>query len=130
MTGKMAKVIATSEHTVSIANTDHACLGCKREDITIYSVKDLKPGEVTTVTLDCPRTDTQACANYYSIIQAGRSSVFTCTASHNIGGRGESPAVDSWFNGHKDDTWKKFTAAKYDYNAKEKDIDPNCEVDE
>lgn len=98
--------------------------------MTLYQVKKSKVGKTTTVEVPCPKSATQACANYYSVIKAGRSAEFVCTKYHNINGRLKSPATESWRDEHKDDTWKTFTSAKYDYDAERKDLVPNCQIDE
>jgi len=98
--------------------------------VTLYRVKTSKVGKVTTIDVPCPKSLTQACAHYYSVIKADRSEAFSCSAHHNAEGRLDSPATDDWEKGHKDDTWKAFTAAEYDYTPEKKGLVVKCEADE
>lgn len=100
---------------------------CKK-DVTLYRAKSSKAVKVATHSVPCPKSATQACAHYYSVIQAGRSATFSCEATQ--GGRPYSPATGAWHRSHADKTWKAFTAANYYYNEEHKNDKPNCQADE
>lgn len=101
------------------------------KDVKLYRVKNSKVGGVKTIDVDCPKSETRACAHYYSTIKAGRSESFTCSASHNHAQRVvKSPATEAWKREHKDGTWKAFTAAKYVYGPGDDELDVSCQADE
>lgn len=105
---------------------------CDDDKKTIYRVVQSVSELHTAEKLCDGKKYTQACAHYSSAAAvAGRKGTFTCSDSFPKGRGKDLPAMDLWDEEHKNEKWRKFTKAEYQFNGKNAGPRaPNCQRDE